>query len=149
MTMNKAVAMEAMDAYARRVTARLTLAAEELPYDIAERLRAARMQALAERKRPVAHTARRAQSAAAVFGSGGQASLGRGGEGGNWWRALVSSVPVLALLVGLFFVNTVQNQTVAAEIAEVDSALLTDQLPPSAYADPGFVQFIKASDLSQ
>ena len=34
---------------------------------------------------------------------------------------------------------------VASEIAEVDAALLTGDLPPSAYADPGFVQFLKSS----
>ena len=28
---------------------------------------------------------------------------------------------------------------------KVDAALLTDDLPPSAYADPGFVQFLKTS----
>jgi hypothetical protein len=26
----------------------------------------------------------------------------------------------------------------------VDAALLTDDLPPSAYADPGFAQFLKS-----
>ena len=30
-------------------------------------------------------------------------------------------------------------------MAEVDAALLTDDLPPAAYADPGFVQFLKTS----
>ena len=27
--------------------------------------------------------------------------------------------------------------------AEVDAALLTDDLPPAAYTDPGFAQFLK------
>jgi hypothetical protein len=38
----------------------------------------------------------------------------------------------------------VQNEHRAHEVAEVDAALLTDDLPPSAYADPGFIQFLKA-----
>ena len=33
----------------------------------------------------------------------------------------------------------------ANEIAEVDAALLTDDLPPTAYTDPGFVHFLKLS----
>ncbi|MDP2768972.1 MAG: DUF3619 family protein, partial [Giesbergeria sp.] len=41
------------DRFARRVTARLTEGASELPYDISERLRAARMQALARRKKTI------------------------------------------------------------------------------------------------
>jgi hypothetical protein len=31
----------------------------------------------------------------------------------------------------------------ANELAEIDSALLIDDLPPAAYADPGFLQFLK------
>ncbi len=31
------------------------------------------------------------------------------------------------------------------EVAEVDAALLTDDLPPSAYADPGFLQYLKTT----
>ena len=30
------------------------------------------------------------------------------------------------------------------EVAEVDAAILTDDLPPSAYTDPGFAQFLKS-----
>ena len=40
----------AADLFARRVAARMTQGTEDLPYDISERLRAARMQALAKRK---------------------------------------------------------------------------------------------------
>ena len=28
--------------------------------------------------------------------------------------------------------------------AELDAALLTDDLPPAAYSDPGFLQYLKA-----
>ena len=78
--------------------------------------------------------------------SGRSAALGGGewgGEGGSWWRSLVSAVPVLALVAGLVAINFVQDEFSATELAEVDAALLTDTLPPSAYADPGFVQFLK------
>ena len=33
--------------------------------------------------------------------------------------------------------NDIQNDNRARELAEVDSALLTDDLPPTAYTDPG------------
>ena len=33
----------------------------------------------------------------------------------------------------------------ASELAEVDAQLLTHELPPAAYADPGFVEFLRAS----
>ncbi|WP_312305328.1 DUF3619 family protein [Pulveribacter sp.] len=136
----------AMDAFARRVAAHLTEASSELPYDVAERLRAARMQALERRKRPAtAHATRPVVQDSIVHLGGGAAALGGGGEGGTWWRALISAVPLTALLAGLVFINISQDETLATEMAEVDTALLADDLPPSAYADPGFVQYLRAS----
>ena len=52
-------------------------------------------------------------------------------------------MPVLALVAGLVVLNVSQDEYGTLEVAEVDAALLTDDLPPEAYADPGFVQFIK------
>lgn len=134
----------AADRFARRVTARLSSGTDDLSYDVSERLRAARMQALAKRK--VTVQVRRA--APAVLQSGNTAVLGGGSERGGWWSALVSAVPVMALLVGLVVINTVQDEKGTSEVAEVDAALLTDELPPSAYSDPGFVQFLKTAHTS-
>lgn len=133
----------AAERFALRVTARLSSGTDELPYDISERLRASRMQALAKRK--VAAPVRRTAPATVVIGAGSTATLGRGNEGGGWWNALVSAIPLLALVVGLVVINTAQDELSANDVAEVDAALLTDDLPPAAYADPGFVQFLKTS----
>ena len=43
-------------------------------------------------------------------------------------------------------INVVQDEKRAHELAEVDAALLTDDLPPAAYADPGFLQFLKSAE---
>ncbi len=83
--------------------------------------------------------------ATAVFGSKGSATLGGGGEGRTWWRALVSAIPLTALAVGLVVINVSQEEKGMNEVAEVDAALLTDDLPPSAYADPGFLQYLKTT----
>lgn len=133
----------AAERFALRVTARLSSGTEALPYDISERLRASRMQALAKRK--VTVPVRRTAPAAVVVNTGSTATLGRGGEGGGWWNALVSAVPLLALVVGLVVINIAQDERAANDVAEVDAALLTDDLPPAAYSDPGFVQFLKTS----
>ena len=137
-----AQAEAAAERFALRVATRLSSGADELPYDISERLRASRMQALAKRKK-VAAPARIA--APVIVNGGGSATLGRGGEGGGWWNALVSAVPLMALVVGLVVINIAQDENSANDLAEVDAALLTDDLPPAAYADPGFVQFLKTS----
>lgn len=133
----------AAERFALRVTARLSSGTEALPYDISERLRASRMQALAKRK--VTVPVRRTAPAAVVVNAGSTATLGRGGEDGGWWNALVSAVPLLALVVGLVVINIAQDESAANDVAEVDAALLTDELPPDAYSDPGFVQFLKTS----
>ena len=94
----------AADRFAQRVTARLSSGTDDLPYDIAERLRASRMQALAQRKKAVAPVR---VAAPVVVRVGSAAALGRGGhEGGGWWSALVSAVPLLALVVGLVMINS-------------------------------------------
>ena len=54
-------------------------------------------------------------------------------------------LPLIALLVGLVAINIIQDDDRANELAEVDAALLTDDLPPSAYTDPGFTQFLRVS----
>lgn len=133
--------------FARRVTARLNEGTGELPYDISERLRAARVQALEKRKKPaLLHQTAPAPASLLVRAGRNTAALGGwSSEGGTWWRSLVSAVPVLALVAGLVAINLAQDEHSTLELAEVDAALLTDDLPPSAYADPGFVQFLKTS----
>lgn len=132
---------QAADRFARRVTARLSDGNDDLPYDISERLRAAREQALSKRK--IEATVVQLRKAPTVVRNGNTAALGGNGDGTRWWHALVSAVPLMALLVGLVVVNISQDEYGSNELTEVDTALLTDDLPPAAYADPGFVQYLK------
>ena len=118
--------------YALRVAARLSERSDELPHDIGERLRFAREQALAR-----ARVARGAASSAAR--SGGAAVLG-----GGWWPRLAAALPVLALAAALVLVQTDQQDEQLRAAVETDAALLADDLPPSAYTDPGFAEFLKA-----
>ena len=125
-------ASDAMDErYARRLTARLSAGTSEMPHDIAERLRVARTQAVARRRQ----STRQATSQGKGTASPG---LGR-----VWWSRLGALVPLVALVAGLLAISIVQDDDRLSEIADVDSALLADDLPPTAYADPGFAQFLK------
>ncbi len=123
--------------FARALAGRLSAGTTELPYHVTERLRAARTQALARRKLVIA------RNAPVLATAGGTATLGFGGFG--WLRPVFSALPLVVLAGGLFLIHNVQNERRASEVAEVDAALLTDDLPPAAYADPGFVQFVKAT----
>lgn len=129
---------QVQDRIGRLVAARLAAGTADLPHEVTERLRAARVQALAHRRLATVRTV------PAVAASGGAATLTFGDEGMSLWSRIGSAIPLLALVAGLFLIHTVQNERRANEVAEVDAALLTDDLPPAAYADPGFAQFLKS-----
>ena len=126
--------------FALKTVSYLSAGTADLPYDISERLRAARAQAVSQRK--IAKT----QTAGTVINTGGSAALAWGtDEGLSWWGRIGSVLPLIALVVGLLAINSFQSDSRAQELAEVDAALLTDELPPAAFADPGFVQFLKVT----
>ena len=128
------------DRFALKTVSYLSTGTTDLAHDISERLRAARMQAVSKRK--IAKT----QAAGNTINLGGSSALTWGSsEGLGWWGRIGSVMPLIALVVGLLAINSVQNDNRAQELAEVDAALLTDALPPAAFSDPGFVQFLKTN----
>jgi hypothetical protein len=125
------------DQFGQKVALRLAAGTDEMPYEVSERLRAARVRALQLRKLP--------EVAPMVVGHGGGAgTLAWGGER-TWLNRIASVLPLVILAGGLVLIHIAQSDRRASELAEVDTALLTDDLPPAAYADPGFVQFLKTS----
>jgi hypothetical protein len=124
----------AADRFSRRIAARLDAGNAELPHDIGERLRIARQQALSKRKL----VAQLHAAPSVVSNAGGSAVLG-----GSWWTRIGAVVPLVALVAGLITISMVQDDNRATDLADVDSALLTGDLPPAAYTDPGFAQFLK------
>jgi hypothetical protein len=123
--------------FALRVAARLTERSQDLEADVGERLRFAREKAL-ERAR-----ASRAASTTPALGAtaSGAALLGRVGSG--WWMKLASVLPALALIAGLVLIQQSQTSDQISVAAEIDAALLADDLPPKAYSDAGFAEFLK------
>jgi len=157
---------EALEArFALRLSARLDEGAQSVPHDITERLRVARQQAV-----EAARVARlKTAPAISVAPQGLQvgwasATAGAGRALGPWhdgaaarrsdhgrrlddgpvswgWR-LASALPVLALVAGLWGVKFYHQLEQLEAAADVDIALLSDDLPPDAYADPGFAEFL-------
>ena len=128
------------DRFGLKTAAYLSSGSADLPHDISARLSAARAQAVSTRK--IAKT----QSATAVLTTGSSAALTWGSEDGlGWWGRIGSVLPIIALAVGLLVISSIQDDNRTQELAEVDSALLTDVLPPAAFADPGFVQYLKTA----
>jgi hypothetical protein len=131
-------AIDAMQArFALRVAAKLTEHSMELGDDVSERLRFAREKAL-ERARAV----RTVETSSAVGRTrGGAALLGRLGSG--WGVKIASVLPAIALVAGLVMIQHWQDNASIATAAEVDAALLSDDLPPAAYSDAGFAEYLK------
>jgi Protein of unknown function (DUF3619) len=132
-----AIAAPALEAqFAYRVASLLNARSDDLPHDVAERLKFARQQALGRVTR-----ARVLAQAEASQSNGGSLAL-LGGSGPRWMR-LASLLPLIALVAGLFLIQDEHTRTQIQAAADVDTALLGDDLPPAAYDDPGFVEFLK------
>jgi len=103
---------------------------QRLDNDTAERLRAARTRALARQRPELAPALAWADN---VLGS-------VGGWSGLSLRLLA---PFVALAIGSAAVYTWQQSQQLAEIEEIDSQLLTDDLPIDAYLDRNFQNWLK------
>lgn len=116
--------------FALRIRRYLDLGASRISTDTAGRLYQARQQALGR--------ARVATGGVSLAG-GGMVSAE-----GLWpaLRAIFAFVALVAAIAGASLWNMDQN---AAELAEVDTALLADDLPLAAFLDKGFVQWLAES----
>lgn len=66
-----------------------------------------------------------------------------GWRGSPLWGQIIGAAALAVLAAGLFVIDGVQSEQRAQELAEIDAAILIDDLPPSAYTDPGFAHFVK------
>lgn len=163
---------EALEArFALRLSARLDQGAQSIPHDISERLRVAREQAMraAREARTAVALAPVAMPTPVMVGVrvAGLSGAGAGGATGSangwsesrhardtqhgrrlddsptsWGWRLASALPILALLAGLWGIQRYFHHEQVQAATEVDMALLTDDLPPAAYSDPGFAEFL-------
>ena len=133
----RAVAREAMEArFARSVAACLSESADQVSPDVAERLRFGREKAL--------EASRRARGNAQSLGVTASGAAIAGFSESRWWLRFASLLPLVALLGGLALIQDWQSSTQVSVAAEIDEALLGDDLPINAYRDPGFSEFLKA-----
>jgi hypothetical protein len=110
-----------------------------LSKEIKDRLYAARMKAIALKKPEALRVQKRALAS----------STGNWGPGSNGvWDTLGWLAPLAVLVFGLIGIAQWQGDSRINDIAEVDAALLSDDVPPDAYADSGFMAFLKNGPLS-
>jgi hypothetical protein len=135
---------------ALQMTALMTEQAEKLPHAVRERLRFSREKAI-QRARAVALAAQQSLSpSASVSGNDVSATLTLqpggfgGGFGGDLWARWGSFLPLAVLVLGLLFIQHFHQRSQISAAAEVDAALLGDDVPFAAYSDPGFVEYLKS-----
>jgi Protein of unknown function (DUF3619) len=154
--------VEALEArFALRLTARLDDSSESLGHEVSERLRVARMQAVAAARHaratqhvvaPATAPLRAPQWQLASAPSAGSPGFGRHIDHGRrlddkptgWGWRIASALPIIALVAGLWGIHWWQRQQQVDAAADIDMALLADDLPPAAYADPAFEEFLRA-----
>ena len=135
-----------------------TSAAHEIQPDIAERLRFARERALAQAlaSQHLGTTAAPAslglrwQWLSALFAPlalggpslfSGSAPIGSRTPG--WCFKLVSCIPLLALILGFLVIDDFLHQSDIVAAAEIDTALLSDDLSPDVYSNAEFAEFLR------
>jgi len=130
-------AMQLQARLAGQLAAVLSEGVRSLPHDITERLRFGREQALAK-AREMRLAPQKAPASPAWLNSAG--TLVIGGPFPGWHRAL-SFFPLLMMVAGMFLIDHWATRERVMAAADVDAVLLADDLPPSAYQDPGFLEF--------
>lgn len=143
-----------VDRFGRRVAASLSERTAELPHDVTERLRFAREQAISRAAQARAASTAVAMASPSVVQMGAVRATAGGPQGlpdsggkanSGLWAKLISALPLLALLAGLLLMQQGQLHEQIVAAAEVDTALLSDNLPPAAFSDPGFAEYLRDS----
>jgi hypothetical protein len=127
--------------FAYKVRHALNEQLDDLPASTTDRLAAARKAAMSRKKAHVpAKLAQRSARASfagnigSLFGSSFNFSaMGRAG----------AIIPLLALVAGLAGIYQYEEERRIAELAELDAAVLSDELPLTAYLDHGFNQYLE------
>lgn len=131
-----------------RVAARLLapLNRQPLAHDVEQRLRVARQQAVTRASEQRRRAAVAVSGGVWAVGSGRSAAAVRGAPSGSgrWWQRIGTVLPLLALLGGLYGIDQWSLRESVLAAAEVDALLLADDLPPAAYTDPGFSEFLRS-----
>ena len=113
---------------------------QSLPAGIKDRLYAARLKALSVKKPEKVRVAQHV-----LANSSGSWFTGSR----SFWDNVGWLAPLAVLVFGLIGIAQWQQDSRINDIAELDVALLTDDVPPDAYADSGFLGFLKNGPLSE
>ncbi len=128
------------DQFGLAAAALLRQGSQSLPAGIKDRLYAARLKAISVKKPEKVRIQQHV-----LAGSTGTWSSGSR----SFWDNVGWVAPLIVLVFGLIGIAQWQQDSRINDIAELDVALLTDEVPPDAYADSGFMGFLKNGPLAE
>jgi hypothetical protein len=122
--------------FAYKIRRALNESADRLPEPTLNRLAQARKAALARKKTT--------PSAVLAFKGVLAGSSGFNFNGPDSWMGKFGlALPLLVLVFGLVGIYEYEQQAQINDLADIDVAVLADELPPDAYVDSGFTAYLK------
>lgn len=121
--------------FAYKVRRAMSESSEKLPEATLERLAAARQLALSRKKEAE-------PSRALAFGGVLAGSNGVSFSQKTWFNKSWFVLALLVLLAGLYGLYEYEQEQQINDLAEIDAAVLVDELPPDAYLDSGFNAYL-------
>ncbi|MBC7686270.1 MAG: DUF3619 family protein [Bdellovibrionales bacterium] len=118
--------------FAYKVRHALNARLDDLPESTTDRLAAARQAALSRKK---AHAPVRLAQGQLAGNTGSLLSF-------SFLNRMGVIIPLLALVAGLAGIYQYEEQQRITELAELDAAVLSDELPLTAYLDEGFNAYL-------
>ena len=129
--------------FVRELRRALDESAANLPASATDRLAAARRTALARKKAEPEFVRVAARSLAGV--PGGFDATANAPRRRSKLSRFALAWPLAALIAGIFAIAYVEDQRRTAELADIDAAMLSDDLPLTAYLDHGFNAYLSRS----
>ena len=121
---------------------------DHLPASTVDRLAAARAAAMARKKPDAARFGFGTRSRSSAASGGGWRGIGAFLAGPTVAR-LAIAVPLMALVIGMGGFYQHEQQQQLAALADIDAAVLADELPLTAYLDPGFNAYLESQQRQQ
>jgi hypothetical protein len=109
---------------------------DNLPASTADRLASARKMALSRKKN---ESPLRVAAARYAFAGGAN---GLFGNSFSWLARMGMAIPVVVVAIGLVGIYQMEEARRIKETADIDVAVLSDELPLTAYADHGFNAYL-------
>ena len=125
--------------FAYKIRRAMNESTETIPQTALDRLAQARQIAISRKKEA---------TPSAVFAFS-EVLAGNGGSSitqSNWFKKISLTIPLLILIGGLYGIYNYEKEQQINDLAEIDAAVLVDELPPDAYLDEGFNAYLNKEE---